>query len=126
MKRKSGISLIVITIAVIVMTTISAVVVVSMKNANHIEYANKVVLYSDLKNAKLELSNYISGEELKNPYFDPKTINATGLELMKYIPNLKNEYKDIIQIKEGKMYVLKGTLKYYQIIELNELGIPSI
>lgn len=123
MKKKSGISLIAMTITVIVMTTLASVAILAMKKDNHIEYANKTALLADLKSAKIELLSTLSNRQIKDKTFDPDSITVTGKEVLTYIENLKEEYVGKVWIENGKLYLVKGAFSTFDVKDLEEVGI---
>ncbi len=105
MKRKQGISLIVLVITIIVMVVLVAAVVVSLNNTGIINKANQAVSDTDIKNVE-QLANVVWAEE----YMDGKrgeTLRTAVLEKLKdYIDNyefvvtdkgveVKDKYEDI-------------------------------
>ncbi len=120
---KKGVSLIVLVITIVVMSIIAGTVILSMKNANHIEEANLAVLLSDLKNAQLDLETNLKLIKIETPSFAPDEVVAKDADVQTYIPNLKKEYLGKVWISEGELFAVKGAFKEAELIELKGVGI---
>ena len=120
-KFKFGISLIVLVITIVVIIILAAAVILSLGDNNPIESANKAKLVNTVSSFKDELNLSISSKLSKDLTISIDDIDATGEDILTYIPSMKNQkigevlYINLYEIKSGKL-----VLKSAQLFELSE------
>ena len=105
-KNKKGISLIVLIITIIVMLILVSIIVVSFNNNNPIEKANEAKFKSDLSFFRDELDANINDIIFENSNSSESDVNVeigNYALLRKYIPDITEEYSNILLIKKGKL-----------------------
>ncbi len=104
-KEKSGISLIVLIITILVMIILAGVVVVSLQKNNPIQKAKQATYLHDAAAFKEQLSVYTVKAFSKDPLFTKGQINAKGYEeIKKYVPDFQKKYEKMYEIKNGEIY----------------------
>lgn len=105
-KNKRGISLIVLIIIIIVMLILVSVIVVSFNNNNPIGKAKEAKFKSDLSSFRDELDANINDILIKNANKSEYDINVDSGDygnLRIYIPDITEEYANMLLIKKGKL-----------------------
>ena len=108
MKRKKGISLIVLIITIIVVIILAAAVIITINKNNPVESAKEATFKEDVRSFQDELNMYISNEYTKlQGMRDSKisTINipATYSEMKNYISSYKEKYDKKLGIEDDKI-----------------------
>lgn len=82
MKRKKGISLIVLVITIIVIVILATSVIITLVKNNPIDNAKKSILLNDLSLFKEELELFKSNKEMEsNGKFDPESLEANRFDI---------------------------------------------
>lgn len=103
MKKKKGISLIVLIVTIIVIIILATVVILTLTKNNPIDSAKEATIKSDFANIQDELSMYISKQYASsNGNFDQSTLSLYGDDMVKALPSSK-KYVNEIEIKSGKL-----------------------
>ena len=107
-KRKKGISLIVLIITIIVVLILVAAILISFNNSNPINKATEAKFKSDLKGFKEQLLTTHSNNEMDNSSYNKNDINVklnSYSQMKLYIPDITEEYCK-------KLFIEKGNLLY--------------
>ncbi|MDD2376756.1 MAG: hypothetical protein PHD15_04235 [Clostridia bacterium] len=132
MKRKKGISLIVLVITIIVIIILAGAVILSLANNNPIESANEATFKSNLAGYNSELAMAISNEYLQDNSFDSATFDVevwdgtgdgTGT-IKEYITSISEVDGAKFEIRNSKL-VYVGTNQIEKDY-LTEIGITII
>lgn len=129
MKKKRGISLIVLIITLVVILIIVAIIVLNLKNTDPVGKANEVKLRSDFKSLNEEFLATISDLSMSNSSFTKEDINISARNVNKmrlYIPSITQEYANKLFIKNGNLLYIKQNDSGYNENEekiVKELGI---
>ncbi|MEG2460199.1 MAG: hypothetical protein RSB87_03700 [Clostridia bacterium] len=109
---KKGISLIVLSVTIVVLTILAGVVVYNVTDRRIIDKANETVFKSDIIELNDQLEAKLSSLELRNFTFDKENINAeTYADIHKYIENFPKKYDKKFKIQKGKLvYIGKDKL----------------
>ena len=126
MKKRNGVSLIVLVITIIVIIILAAAVILTMTENNPIENAKKANFISSVSNYQEELIIWIANNKLSDYDFSSKYLNSPSTEY----PNIK----DIIKLKDQdatKFKIQKGELIYIgsdskELSWLTEINIVTI
>ena len=110
-KRKSGMSLIVLVITIIVMIIMAGVVVVGLSDNNPISAAQEAVIKTELAAYKEDLKATSLQKLSVNMGLSPKDINLLGDDLKEYIPSISKKYKDKIVVISGQLYYINDNEK---------------
>ena len=105
-KRKNGISLIVLIITIIVIIILASVIIVSINKNNPIKSAKEAKFKSDLSSFRDELEDNINDILIKNADKSEYDINVDSGDygnLRIYIPDITEEYANKLLIKKGKL-----------------------
>lgn len=105
-KRKNGISLIVLIITIIVVIILASVIIVSINKNNPIKSAKEAKFKSDLSSFRDELEDNINDILIKNADKSEYDINVDSGDygnLRIYIPDITEEYANKLLIKKGKL-----------------------
>ncbi|MDD2375967.1 MAG: SUMF1/EgtB/PvdO family nonheme iron enzyme [Clostridia bacterium] len=132
MKRKKGISLIVLVITIIVIIILAGAVILSLANNNPIESANEATFKSNVAGYNSELAMAITNEYLKDNSFDSATFyvdvwDGTGTgdgTIKEYITSMSEVDGAKFEIQKSKL-VYVGTNQIEKDY-LTEIGITSI
>ena len=120
---KRGISLIVLVITIVVIVVLAVAVILSIANNNPIGNAKEARFKNDLKAIEEELNLYIL-KEYSNSLGENNGVNLAGDTLSNTLSSAK-EYKDKVEIINGKMYVVKSKLSSEEIEWAKELEIEG-
>ncbi|MEG0510996.1 MAG: hypothetical protein RR664_06970 [Clostridia bacterium] len=101
--KKSGMSLIVLVITILVMIILAGVVVVSLSKNSPIQKAKEAMFKADASSFKDELNLSVVTKLGENANFNKKDINAAGKDMLKYIPSLTNKYMDKVEIVNAEL-----------------------
>ncbi|MBE5821694.1 MAG: hypothetical protein E7311_03790 [Clostridiales bacterium] len=124
-KKTSGISLVALIVTIIVLIILTAAVIVTFMEGGIIEKAKEAVFKSDIRTYQeiLAVKNAEKQIELATGNGEGGLYNETEYEKIKeIIPELKEEYKDLIAISNGEIVLGTRTEDPYN-IWLAELGI---
>ena len=108
MKRKKGISLIVLIITIIVVIILAAAVIITINKNNPVESAKEATFKEDVRSFQDELNMYISNEYTKlqgmrDSKISTKNIPATYDEMKNYISSYKEKYDKKLGIEDDKI-----------------------
>ncbi|MDD2376986.1 MAG: hypothetical protein PHD15_06215 [Clostridia bacterium] len=115
MKKKNGISLIVLVITIIVIIILAGAVILSLANNNPIEQANEALFKTNVDEYNSELTLAISNQYLQDQSFDPTIFDkevwnggTIGETIKKYIPSITVADGLKFEIQDSKL-VYVGT-----------------
>ena len=103
MKRKKGISLIVLIITIIVVIILAAAVIITINKNNPVESAKEATFKEDVKSFQDDLALTIAKKYTDNQGQRDTKINATGEAVKDYIPSFKNKYVNKFAIVEDNL-----------------------
>lgn len=108
MKRKKGISLIVLIITIIVVIILAAVVILTINKNNPVESAKEATFKEDVRSFQDELNMYISNEYTKLQGMRDSKINTTNIpatydEMKNFISSYKEKYDKKLGIEDDKI-----------------------
>lgn len=106
MNRKSGVSIVILGITVLVLTILSSMIVGNISENNTIEEAHRTRIQSNISNARDELETFIYTQKAKNPGYAVTNVNATTKEEMENF--LKKPPVDVVKylnIVDGKFTI---------------------
>ena len=103
MKRKKGISLIVLIITIIVVIILAAVVILTINKNNPVESAKEATFKEDVKSFQDDLALTIAKKYTDNQGQRDIKINATGEAVKDYIPSFKNKYVNKFAIVDDNL-----------------------
>ena len=116
-KRKKGISLIVLIITIIVVLILVAAILISFNNNNPINKANEAKFKSDLKGFKEQLLTTHSNNEMDNSSYNKNNVNVklnSYSQMKLYIPDITEEYCKVLFIEKGNLlYIGNDGVKVY-------------
>ena len=116
-KRKKGISLIVLIITIIVILILVAAILISFNNNNPINKANEAKFKSDLKGFKEQLLTTHSNNEMDNSSYNKNNVNVklnSYSQMKLYIPDITEEYCKKLFIEKGNLlYIGNDGVKVY-------------
>ena len=116
-KRKKGISLIVLIITIIVILILVAAILISFNNNNPINKANEAKFKSDLKGFKEQLLTTHSNNEMDNSSYNKNNVNVklnSYSQMKLYIPDITEEYCKVLFIEKGNLlYIGNDGVKVY-------------
>ena len=111
-KRKYGISLIVLVITILVMIILAGVVVVSLSKNNPIEKAKEANFKTDVSSFASELGVGLSNSLVENSSVKPEEIFANKfVDMKKYINSFSKKYENKLVIADGKLTYIGGDSK---------------
>ncbi|MEG0521816.1 MAG: hypothetical protein RR594_05065, partial [Clostridia bacterium] len=102
--KKAGISLIVLVITILVMIILAGAVLVGLVVNNPIGKAKEATFKSDIDGFKSEFTMKLTGKVTSDKNFLPQNINVAGQDVKEYIPSLKKDYENKIEIIGGEIY----------------------
>jgi hypothetical protein len=132
MKRKRGISLIVLVITIIVIIILAGAVILNLLNNNLIEQANKAVFKSNAANYSSELSLVLASNYSQDYSFNKSTFNAGKWDgnkdniegtIKQYITSMTVEDGAKFEIQQSKLVYIGSVQEEKD--QLAEVGIPS-
>ena len=110
MKKKNGLSLIVLIITVIVVIILASVVILNMSKNNPIESSKEATFKEDVRTFQEELAMYISSEMVKDYNGIREKITTSNMpstdEMKEYIASFSKKY-------EHKLGIYNDELVYY-------------
>ena len=124
-KEKSGISLIVLVVTIVVITILSAAIILSVTNTNIIQNSKKAAFQNDIANFKEELAQYKHNKTADAVDYDMYTLSADKDNLYEMgkkvegniqtvIPSINGEYLENIKIISGEIdYTSYKNMKQY-------------
>mgnify|MGYP004495045607 FL=1 len=124
-KEKSGISLIVLVVTIVVITILSAAIILSVTNTNIIQNSKKAAFQNDIANFKEELAQYKHNKTADAGDYDMYTLSADKDNLYEMgkkvegniqtvIPSINGEYLENIKIISGEIdYTSYKNMKQY-------------
>lgn len=106
MKKRKGISLIVLIITIIVVIILASIILLSFNRNNPIEKANQAKFKSDVSSFKEELlvthaNNLAENKKYKSESVNVEAGNYSGLK--SYIPSITEEYAKVLHITNGEL-----------------------
>lgn len=104
--NKKGISLIVLIITIIIMLILTSIIVLSFSENNPIGKANEAKFKSDLSGFRDELAATHADKSISDPDYVPEDVNVNEgkyTTIKQYIPDITEEYANILLIKKGKL-----------------------
>ncbi|MEG0511054.1 MAG: hypothetical protein RR664_07260 [Clostridia bacterium] len=122
--KKSGMSLIVLVITILVMIILAGVVVVSLTKNNPIGKAGEALFKSDIGSFKDELNLGVISELAKSSTLQKTDINAIGKDMLKYIPSMTDKYIDKLEIVDAELVFIgeKESEKEWA----DNIGLPTV
>ncbi|MEG3038645.1 MAG: hypothetical protein RR810_07335 [Clostridia bacterium] len=90
--KKSGMSLIVLAITIIVMIILAGVVVIGLSKNNPIIKAQEATFKGDVSSFKEELSLSLVNQLKKDRHFKVVDLNVQNEDMKKYIPSMTKKY----------------------------------
>ena len=131
-KYKSGVSLLVLLITIVVMIILAATVIMSAVDKNPINKAKEVTLKSDIDTFMIDFNAYIDQRRFeliaKGEYYDEETDSnlqnvTTYNDLKNIIPSFLEKYENIFGIVGGKFTYI-GTDKSEEVLQIiNDMGV---
>ncbi len=124
-KEKGGISLIVLVVTIVVITILSATIILSVTNTNIIQNSKKAAFQNDIANFKEELAQYKHNKTVDAGDYDMYTLSADKDNLYEMgkkvsgniqtvIPSINGEYLENIKIISGEIdYTSYKNMKQY-------------
>ncbi|MDD2376929.1 MAG: hypothetical protein PHD15_05960 [Clostridia bacterium] len=113
MKRKKGISLIVLVITIIVIIILAGAVILSLANNNPIATSNEAMFKSNISEYNSELALAIPNEYLNNNSFEPSTFNKGVWDGTGDGTGTIKEYITSISVADGAKFAIQhGKLIY--------------
>ena len=124
-KEKGGISLIVLVVTIVVITILSATIILSVTNTNIIQNSKKAAFQNDIANFKEELAQYKHNKTVDAGDYDMYTLSADKDNLYEMgkkvsgniqtvIPSINGEYLENIKIISGEIdYTSYKDMKEY-------------
>ena len=103
MKRKKGISLIVLIITIIVVIILAAVVILTINKNNPVESAKEATFKEDVKSFQDDLALTVAKEYTDKQGQRDTKINAKGEAVKDYIPSFKNKYVNKFAIVDDNL-----------------------
>ena len=103
MKRKKGISLIVLIITIIVVIILAAVVILTINKNNPVDSAKEATFKEDVKAFQDDLALTVAKEYTDNQGQRDTKINAKGEAVKDYIPSFKNKYVNKFAIVDDNL-----------------------
>ena len=103
MKRKKGISLIVLIITIIVVIILAAVVILTINKNNPVDSAKEATFKEDVKSFQDDLALTVAKEYTDNQGQRDTKINAKGEAVKDYIPSFKNKYVNKFAIVDDNL-----------------------
>ena len=103
MKRKKGISLIVLIITIIVVIILAAVVILTINKNNTVDSAKEATFKEDVKSFQDDLALTVAKEYTDNQGQRDTKINAKGEAVKDYIPSFKNKYVNKFAIVDDNL-----------------------
>ena len=106
LKKRKGISLIVLIITIIVIIILASVIVMSFSNNNPIGRANEAKFKSDLSSFRDELDSVHNDNSFNDSTYAPENVNVDVGDyagLRRYIPDITEKYANKLLIKKGKL-----------------------
>lgn len=106
MKKRKGISLIVLIITIIVVIILASIILLSFNKNNPIEKANQAKFKSDVSAFKEELLITHSDNLAENIKYKSESVNVEAgnySELKRYIPSITEEYAKVLHITNGEL-----------------------
>ena len=103
MKRKKGISLIVLIITIIVVIILAAAVIITINKNNPVESAKEATFKEDVKSFQDDLALTVAKEYTDNQGQRDTKINAKGEAVKDYIPSFKNKYVNKFAIVDDNL-----------------------
>ena len=131
MKKKRGISLIVLIITLVVILIIVAIIVLNLKNTDPVGKANEVKLRSDFKSLNEEFLATISDLSMSNSSFTKEDINISASNVNKmrlYIPSITQEYANKLydELNENGISVILDDRKERPGVKFNDMDLIGI
>ncbi len=104
-KIKSGISLIVLVITILVLAILAATVIISLSSTNVISETNQTTFKQDMASYKEAYEFYVTNKLAENPDFDRSSHNVTSEsdEYEKIFGSVPDKYKDGLKVVKGKL-----------------------
>ena len=103
MKRKKGISLIVLITTIIVVIILAAVVILTINKNNPVDSAKEATFKEDVKSFQDDLALTVAKEYTDNQGQRDTKINAKGEAVKDYIPSFKNKYVNKFAIVDDNL-----------------------
>ncbi len=103
MKRKKGISLIVLITTIIVVIILAAVVILTINKNNPVDSAKEATFKEDVKSFQDDLALTVAKEYTDNQGQRDTKINAKGEAVKDYIPSFKNKYANKFAIVDDNL-----------------------
>ena len=114
MKKKKGISLIVLIITIIVIIILAVTIILTINKNNTLSSAKEAVLRQDIATMKEELEIYKANMKYNDK--NPETLNAdkkSDPSVQEIITSMPNKYANILKIEDGKLvYIGKNKDEY--------------
>ncbi len=113
MKRKKGISLIVLVITIIVIVILATSVILSLADTNVIEQANEASFKANIESYNSELTLAISNKYIQDTSFNPNNFNAIPWDGSESVTGTVKQYIPSITKDDGENYaIVQGKLEY--------------
>ena len=114
MKKKKGISLIVLIVTIIVVIILAVTVILTINKNNTLSSAKEAVFRQDIATMKEELEIYKANMKYNDK--NPETLNAdkkSDPSVQEIITSMPNKYANILKIEDGKLvYIGKNKDEY--------------
>ena len=114
MKKKKGISLIVLIITIIVVIILAVTIILTINKNNTLSSAKEAVFRQDIATMKEELEIYKANMKYNDK--NPETLNAdkkSDPSVQEIITSMPNKYANILKIEDGKLvYIGKNKDEY--------------
>lgn len=127
MKRKKGLSLIVLIITVIIVIILAAVVILTLSKNNPIESGKEATFKEDIRTFQEDLAMYVNSTTLNNIYGDSVKITTNDIPsfstMKKYISSFTKKYYGKLGIEENKLVYFADKVKNNEKKWLDDLGI---
>lgn len=133
-KKKSGISMIVLIITIIVSIILLSVVLLNIERNNPIDSAKEVRFKNDIDNFINEISITYTNKKTENLKYNFTDMDATigrktdddKYEIEEYIPSITEEYVDRLGLKDGQLVYREIDFSEEEAKWLEESGVQKI
>ncbi len=133
-KKKSGISMIVLIITIIVSVILLSVVLLNIERNNPIDSAKEVRFKNDIDNFINEISITYTNKKTENLKYNFTDMDATigrktdddKYEIEEYIPSITEEYVDRLGLKDGQLVYREIDFSEEEAKWLEESGVQKI
>lgn len=121
---RSGISLMVLIITIIVLVILAATVILTISQNNPVSLAKEATFKEDMRTFQNQLNMAISEEYAQNPEKRKETITTSDFaKIQEYIPSVTEKYKGKIEIQRDEIVYVEENLTESEIKWLTDIEI---